>query len=88
VWEPGTAHGHHARTYGWILGEVVRRITGHSLGWSFAEDLAGPFGLDFFVGLPEAEMARTGLGNSGLLAGLGAVLVALGLAVIQAQIAA
>lgn len=58
VWEPGTAHGYHARTYGWILGEVVRRVTGHSLGTFFAAEIAGPLGLDFFIGLPAAELHR------------------------------
>lgn len=57
-WEPGTEHGYHARTFGWILGEVVRRVTGNSLGAFLAEEVAGPFGLDFFVGLPEAELGR------------------------------
>lgn len=58
VWEPGTAHGYHARSYGWILGEVVRRVTGRSLGTFFAEEIAEPFGLDFFIGLPERERGR------------------------------
>src|SRR5580704_398748 len=52
-WEPGTAHGYHALTYGWLVGEVVRRITGRSLGTYFAEEVAGPLGLDFWIGLPE-----------------------------------
>lgn len=54
----GHAHGYHARTYGWILGEVVRRATGRSLGRLFAEEIAGPLGLDFWIGLPEAEEPR------------------------------
>ncbi len=58
VWEPGTAHGYHARSYGWILGEVVRRSTGRSLGRWFAEEVAGPFDLDFFIGVPATELAR------------------------------
>lgn len=58
VWEPGTAHGYHARSYGWILGEVVRRVSGRSLGRFFAEEIAGPFGLDFFIGLPDGELGR------------------------------
>ena len=58
VWEPGSGHGYHARSYGWILGEVVRRVTGQSLGRFFAEEIAGPFELDFFVGLPHAELGR------------------------------
>ena len=57
-WEPGTAHGYHARSYGWILGEVLRRITGVSLGTFFATEFAGPLGLDFWIGLPAAEEHR------------------------------
>jgi len=57
-WEPGSAHGYHARSYGWILGEVVRRVTGESLGRVFAEEVARPLGLDCWIGLPEAEAAR------------------------------
>ncbi len=58
VWEPGTKHGYHARSYGWILGEVVRRVTGRSLGRFFADEIASPLDLDFFIGLPPAEADR------------------------------
>ena len=58
VWEPGTAHGYHARSFGWILGEVVRRVTGLSLGRFFADEVAAPLGLDFFIGLPATELPR------------------------------
>ena len=58
VWEPGTRHGYHFRTYGWILGEVVRRVTGKTLGTFFADEIATPLGLDFWIGLPESEEAR------------------------------
>ena len=51
-WEPGTAHGYHARSYGWILGEVVRRVTGGSLGCYLAEQMAIPHALDLYIGLP------------------------------------
>jgi CubicO group peptidase (beta-lactamase class C family) len=57
-WEPGTAHGYHARSFGWILGEVVRRVTGRSLGRFFAEEIAAPFDLDFWIGLPAAHQGR------------------------------
>ncbi|MGK2949455.1 MAG: serine hydrolase domain-containing protein, partial [Acidimicrobiales bacterium] len=50
VWEPGTAHGYHATTYGWLVGEVVRRISGKSLGTFFREELAEPLGLEFWIG--------------------------------------
>ncbi len=52
IWEPGKAHGYHALTYGWLVGEVVRRVSGRSLGTYFAEEVAGPLGLDFWIGLP------------------------------------
>ena len=51
-WEPGTAHGYHAVTYGYLVGEVVRRVSGRSLGTFFAEEVAGPLGLEFYIGLP------------------------------------
>ncbi len=57
-WEPGSAHGYHARSYGWILGEVVRRVTGRSLGRFFADEIAAPLGLDLRIGLPSSELAR------------------------------
>ena len=53
VWEPGTAHGYHATTYGWLVGEVVRRITGKSLGTFFRDEFAAPLDLEFWIGLPE-----------------------------------
>ncbi|HZN15361.1 MAG TPA: serine hydrolase domain-containing protein [Acidimicrobiales bacterium] len=58
VWEPGTAHGYHALTYGWLVGEVVRRISGKSLGTFFADEVAGPLGLDFWIGLPASQESR------------------------------
>ena len=58
VWEPGTTHGYHAMTYGWLVGEVVRRVSGKSLGTFFADEVAGPLGLDFWIGLPASEESR------------------------------
>jgi len=58
LWDPGVAHGYHARTFGWILGEVVRRVTGRSLGAYIAAEIAGPLGLEFDVGLPESLESR------------------------------
>jgi CubicO group peptidase (beta-lactamase class C family) len=52
-WEPGTRHGYHALTFGFLVGEVVRRITGRSLGRFVAEEVAEPLGLDLYVGLPD-----------------------------------
>lgn len=52
AWEPGTAAGYHALTFGFLVGELVRRITGRSLGEFFAQEVAGPLGADFHIGLP------------------------------------
>ncbi|MCU0891082.1 MAG: beta-lactamase family protein [Sandarakinorhabdus sp.] len=57
-WEPGTAPGYHAVTQGYLVGEVVRRITGKSLGTVFADELAGPLGADFHIGLDETHDGR------------------------------
>jgi CubicO group peptidase (beta-lactamase class C family) len=57
-WEPGTAHGYHALTYGYLVGEVVRRTSGRSIGTYFAEEVAAPLGLDFYIGLPEELESR------------------------------
>ncbi len=58
IWEPGTAHGYHAVTYGFLVGEVIRRITGRSPGTFFADEVAGPLGLEFWIGLPDDQQAR------------------------------
>lgn len=58
IWEPGTGHGYHAVTYGWLAGELVRRVDGRTIGTYFAEEVAGPLGLDFWIGLPESEEDR------------------------------
>ncbi|NUS16878.1 MAG: beta-lactamase family protein [Streptomyces sp.] len=57
-WTPGTAHGYHGRTFGWLVGEVIRRVSGRTPGRYFAEEIAAPLGLDFFIGLPPAERHR------------------------------
>jgi CubicO group peptidase (beta-lactamase class C family) len=51
-------HGYHVRTYGWILGEVVRRATGRTLGRWFADEIAKPLALDFWIGLPVEQEPR------------------------------
>ncbi|MFI0445983.1 serine hydrolase domain-containing protein [Actinomadura sp. 6N118] len=51
-WEPGTESGYHAFTQGHLVGEVIRRITGASVGAFFAAEVAGPLGADFHIGLP------------------------------------
>ncbi|WDV52317.1 serine hydrolase [Streptomyces coeruleorubidus] len=60
AWEPGTDHGYHALTYGWLLDELVRRVTGRSTGAWLASQIAGPLGLDLWLGLPDAETGRVG----------------------------
>lgn len=57
-WEPGTAHGYHATTFGWLVGEVVRRVSGKSVGTYFHDEIATPLDLDFWIGLPESEESR------------------------------
>lgn len=59
-WEPGTDHGYHAQTYSWLLGELVRRVTGRTVGRWVAEEIARPLGLDFWFGLPADEAHRIG----------------------------
>jgi CubicO group peptidase (beta-lactamase class C family) len=58
LWEPGTKHGYHAVTYGWLVGEVIRRVSGRSLGTYFREEVAEPLGLDFWIGLPDEQHHR------------------------------
>jgi len=57
-WEPGSASGYHAITQGYLVGEVVRRVTGTSVGSFFAKELAGPRGADFHIGLAPEHDAR------------------------------
>jgi CubicO group peptidase (beta-lactamase class C family) len=57
-WEPGTAHGESALFYGHLVGELVRRVDGRRLGAFLAEEICGPLGLDFHVGLAPAEQER------------------------------
>lgn len=59
LWEPGTASGEAALLYGHLVGEVVRRVDGRSLGTVLREEVCGPHGLDFHVGLTDEEIART-----------------------------
>jgi CubicO group peptidase (beta-lactamase class C family) len=58
-WEPGTKHGYHALTFGWLVGEVIRRITGKTPGRYLHDELAGPLGLDLHIGLDAKNDART-----------------------------
>jgi CubicO group peptidase (beta-lactamase class C family) len=58
LWPPGTASGYHPITFGYLAGEIFRRIDGRTMGTALREDLAGPFGLDLFIGLPDYESPR------------------------------
>ncbi|MFE1288569.1 serine hydrolase domain-containing protein [Streptomyces sp. NPDC058751] len=60
AWEPGAEHGYHAQTYGWLTGELVRRVTGRTIGRWIAEELARPLDLDLWVGLPAEAAGRAG----------------------------
>ena len=58
LWPPGTASGYHPITFGYLAGEIFRRVDGRTMGAALREDLAGPFGLDLWIGLPDAEHHR------------------------------
>src|SRR5215813_8245269 len=60
-WEPGSTAGYHSLTQGFLVGEVVRRITGRSLGDFFALEVARPLGADFHIGLPAEHDHRVAL---------------------------
>lgn len=57
-WHPGSAHGYHATTFGWLVGEVIRRVAGRSVGTYLRDEIAGPLGLDLWIGLPEEQESR------------------------------
>lgn len=57
-WTPGTEHGYHARSFGWILGEILRRIEGISVGQFIQREIATPLDIDVYVGLPEDQYPR------------------------------
>jgi CubicO group peptidase (beta-lactamase class C family) len=58
LWPPGTAHGYHARTFGFLLDELVRRIGGKTLSDYWQQNFARPLNLDFWIGLPKKENSR------------------------------
>lgn len=67
LWEPGTGYGYHAVTYGWLVGEVVRRVAGVDFGEFVRREISEPLGLDLWVGLPDEEQHRVSpLINSGM----------------------
>jgi CubicO group peptidase (beta-lactamase class C family) len=58
-WEPGAKHGYHAVTFGFLVGEVIRRVSGKSVGTYFRDEIAAPLGIDFHIGLAAKEDTRT-----------------------------
>ena len=57
-WQPGSANGYHMLTFGWLVGEVVRRVSGMSLGAYFDQHFRQPTGAEFYIGLPRSEYSR------------------------------
>ena len=68
-WEPGTRHGYHALTFGHLVGEVIRRVSGQSVGQFFRENVAQPLDADFQIGLPDKDHARTSTLHGRLIGG-------------------
>jgi len=58
LWQPGTAMMYHSVTFGWLVGEVIRRVSGRSVGTFLADEIAGPLGLDLWIGLPAEQEHR------------------------------
>lgn len=58
MWPPGTASGYQAITFGYLAGEIFRRVDGRTMGMALREDMAGPLGLDLWIGLPSSEHGR------------------------------
>ncbi len=58
LWPPGSASGYHPVTFGYLAGEIFRRVDGRTLGTALAQDIAGPLDLDLWIGLPESEDHR------------------------------
>jgi CubicO group peptidase (beta-lactamase class C family) len=58
LWPPGTASGYHPITFGYLAGELFRRVDGRTMGAALRQDLAEPFGLDLWIGLPDTEADR------------------------------
>jgi CubicO group peptidase (beta-lactamase class C family) len=57
-WEPGTRHGYHMRSFGWLTGELVRRVTGQTPGVALEQRITAPLGLDLWLGMPDSEQHR------------------------------
>jgi len=58
LWPPGTASGYHPVTFGYLVGEIFRRADGRTIGTALRQDIAGPLGLDLWIGLPDSEHGR------------------------------
>lgn len=58
LWEPGTGYGYHALTYGWLVGEIIRRVAGSDIGSFVQDEISGPLGLDLWIGLPDEQQSR------------------------------
>ncbi|MBX3286492.1 MAG: beta-lactamase family protein [Actinobacteria bacterium] len=58
LWEPGTAHGYHALTFGHLVGEVIRRVSGQRVGDYVRQHVAGPVGAEFHIGVPDDALPR------------------------------
>jgi CubicO group peptidase (beta-lactamase class C family) len=69
-WEPGTAFGYHATSYGWLMGEIIRRVTGRTVGVFFATEVAGPLGLEAWIGTPPEQRANVAFLTDGLIKSL------------------
>jgi CubicO group peptidase (beta-lactamase class C family) len=63
MWEPGRTSGYHGYTHGHLIGEVVRRVTGMTIGRFLSQEIAGPLGVadDYYIGVPEAADSRVSL---------------------------
>ena len=57
-WAPGSGHGYHVNTFGFLVGEVIRRVAGSTVGAMLRDEIAGPLGADVHIGLPAAEHGR------------------------------
>ena len=58
AWEPGTRHGYHGVTFGWLVGELVRRTSGQDLGTYFQKEVAEPLGVACAIGTPDSDLSR------------------------------
>ncbi len=57
-WEPGSKHGYHALSYGWIMGEIIKSITGKTVGQFVADEIAQPLDIDLHIGMDKKEHSR------------------------------